>query len=112
MLPEDIADHLLDPDDEVLLALPGIPDDKPKIALVTTREVILGRWNTEGRTPADVREAVFEEGRFKDWVRVEMHDGSSLTLDGINPLEGQEFVDAFNTLIATGALPPELQPFH
>lgn len=275
LLPEDLADHLLAPDDDVLLALPGIPDNRPRIILVTREEVILGRWNAEGRAPkdvtrkraipardvrgasfrpgmyldveidvrsardlaiepctaedgirfahglqslaetgqipepmapaevvhalhawgeyspdspetrvraawdralmgtvalwnceevhsgpalgwlqpgehtllvllgqtgisteylavtdrrifrgsapgrrtkerppTDVREAVYDEGRFKDVVRVQMHDGSSLTLDAINPHEGREFVDALNTLIATGTLPPELLPFR
>ena len=41
-----------------------------------------------------------------------MHDGSTLKIRANNSLEGQEFVDALNTLITTGALPPELQPFR
>ena len=276
LLPEDLADHLLAPDDAVLLALPSVPDDKPRIVLVTREEVVLGQWNAAGRTPkqvtrkravpvrdvrgvsyrpglyhgveiavrsarglsiepctaedgirfahglrglatsgqvaapmtpadvtralhatgtyspdsvenrmraawdravaattnlwnceaihsgpalrwlqpgehtflvlvgqtgisneflaatdrrvlrgsapgrrmkdwpaAEVRGAVFDEGRFKDVVRIEMHDGSSVKLDGgIDPIEGREFVDALNTLVATGSLPQELQPFR
>lgn len=54
LLPEDLADHLLADEDEVLLALPGIPDDAPSIILVTTREVVLGRWKAVGRAAKGV----------------------------------------------------------
>lgn len=274
-LPADLAEQLLNPDDEVLLALPGIPDEKPKVVLVTAREVVFGRWNAVGRAPtevtrkravpagdvrgasytpgmnykvetqvdsardlslipctvedgirfahalhtlattgrlpsplppaeviaarhadglcspdndenrvraewdrallattalwnctavhsgpalgwlqpgehtflvllgqvvisteflaatdrrilrgsapgsrlkehpaSEVARAVYDEGWLKDTAKVEMRDGTTLTLDAVNPLEGLEFVDALNTLVSTGALPPELQPFR
>src|SRR5699024_12741569 len=68
---------------------------------------------TDDRAPVQVREAVYASGFLSDTVRIEMHEGSALTLKGgIRPLEGTEFVDALNTLVATGSLPPELRPFR
>lgn len=59
-----------------------------------------------------MRQAVFVKGFLTDAVRVEMHDGSWLKLTNVDPDEGAEFVDALNTLVATGSLPLELLPFR
>ncbi|MGO1975126.1 MAG: hypothetical protein ACTH2Q_19395 [Propionibacteriaceae bacterium] len=105
----------LQPGEHTLLVLLGQVGVGTEYLGVTDRRVVRGSApgrRTKERPPTDAREAVFDEGRFKDVVRVQMHDGSSLTLDAINPHEGREFVDALNTLIATGSLPPELLPLR
>ncbi|MDN5821721.1 MAG: hypothetical protein L0H39_09550 [Brachybacterium sp.] len=104
------------PGEQALLVLLGQTGVSTEYLAVTDRRVLRGSApgaRVKERPAADVRDAVFDEGRFKDAVRIEMHDGSSLKLDGgIHPLEGREFVDALNALIATGSLPTELLPFR
>ena len=105
----------LQPGEHTLLVLVGQKGVSTEYLAVTDRRVLRGSApgrRTKDRAPGDVARAEYDEGRLKDVVRVRMHDGSSLDLDGINDLEGQEFVDALNALITTGALPPELQPFR
>src|SRR5699024_2086746 len=56
---------------------------------------------TADRAPVQVREAVYASCFLRDTGRIETHEGSALTLKGgIRPLEGTEFVDALNTLVA------------
>lgn len=55
MVPDDLADHLLEPDDEVLLALPGVPGDTGQILLVTAKEVVLAQWDAEGDAPRKLK---------------------------------------------------------
>lgn len=105
----------LQPGEHTLLVLVGQKGVSTEYLAVTDRRILRGSApgrRTKDRAPGDVARAEYDEGRFKDVVRVRMHDGSSLDLDGIDDLEGKEFVDALNTLITTGALPPELQPFR
>lgn len=105
----------LQPGEVTLLILVGQVGVSTEYLAVSDRRVFRGSApgdRVKERSPADVREAVFDEGFLKDVVRVEMHDGTSLTLDGIHPEEGREFVDAFNTLLSTGSLPRELLPFR
>lgn len=105
----------LQPGEHTFLVLVGQVGVSTEFLAVTDRRVLRGRapgQRIKDRPAADLRAAEFDQGRFKDWVRVEMRDGSSLKLDGIDSLEGREFVDALNTLVATGSLPPELLPFR
>ena len=95
--------------------LVGTAGVKTDYLAVTDRRIFRGSApgrRTDDRAPAQVREAVYDEGFLSDTVRVEMHEGSDLSLKGgFGPLEGREFVDALNTLVATGSLPRELLPF-
>ena len=105
----------LQPGEHTLLVLLGQVGVSTEYLAATDRRVMRGR--APGRKITDhpaaaVRGAVFDEGRFKDVVRVQMHDGATLTLGGIDPHEGREFVEALNTLVATGSLPQELLPFR
>ena len=103
------------PEEHTLLVLVGQTGISNEYLAATDRRVLRGRapgGRVKDRPAADVRGAVFDEGRFKDVVRVELRDGSSLSLDGIDPNEGREFVDALNSLVATGSLPQELLPFR
>ena len=105
----------LQPAEHTLLVLLGSTGISKEYLAVTDRRVMRGSApgrRVKERSPADVREAVFDEGWFKDVVRIEMHDGTSLKLDAVGAEEGREFVDALNTLIATGSLPKELLPFR
>jgi len=106
----------LHPGEHTYLVLVGTAGVATDYLAVTDRRVFRGSApgrRTEDRAPAQVREAVYDSGFLSDAVRIEMHEGSPLTLKGgIRPLEGAEFVDALNTLVATGSLPPELLPFR
>lgn len=119
-MPDDLADHLLAPDAEVVLALPSIPDDKPQIVLVTTKEVVLGRWNTAGRTvkeitrvrtvpAADVRGVNYSPGLYRS-VRIVVDSAPDLSIDPCTAEDAIRFTHALQALAATGALPPPLQP--
>ena len=120
MLPDDVADHLLEPDDEVLLALPGLPDDTPKIAVVTTREVVLGRWNTLTEDPqeivrkravpaSDVRGAEYLPGLHYP-VEIAVDGARDVKLEPSTPEDGIRFAHALHTLATTGRVPAPLPP--
>lgn len=120
LMPPDIADQLLEPDDEVLLALPGIPDDKPGIVVVTTREVLLGRWNAVGyegkdvtrkrAVPArDIRGAGYIPGLHYN-VEIDVHSARGLSLEPCTAEDGIRFTHALRTLAATGRVPPPMPP--
>lgn len=104
------------PGEHTLLVLIGATGMNTDFLAVTDRRVLRGRApgdHTDAHAAQDVREAVYDEGFFQDTVRIEMHDGSTLKLaGGFDLIEGREFVDALNTLIATGSLPSELLPFR
>lgn len=105
----------LHPGEHTFLVLPGPSGNSTEYLAVTDQRVLWGRApgrHLKERRPADVREAVYDTGFFSDTVRIEMHDGSSLKLDVRHTQEGHEFVDALNTLIATGSLPTELLAFR
>lgn len=120
MMPEDIADQLLDPDEEVLLALPGIPDDKPRIVLVTRDEVILGRWNAVGYAPkdikrkravptGDVRGASYRPGLYYK-VEIDVRSAWDLSIEPCTVEDGIRFAHALQALATTGEVPPPLPP--
>src|SRR5699024_4813270 len=106
----------LHPGEHTYLVLVGTAGVATDYLAVTDRRDLRGGapgLRTDDRAPVHLREAVNGCGFLSDTVRIEMHDGSALTLKGgIRPLEGTEFVDALSTLVATGSLPPELRPFR
>ena len=120
LLPEDLADHLLDPDDDVLLALPSVPNDKVRILLVTRDEVILGQWRAAGYSakditqkrsvPApDVRGASYFPGLYHD-VDIDVHAARNLSIEPCTAEDGIRFTHALQTLAATGQVPPPMAP--
>lgn len=120
MMPEDIAEQLVTPDDEVLLALPGIPDDKPQIMLVTREEVVLGRWNAVGQVPKDVmrkravaardvRGASYTPGLYYK-VEVDVRSAKDLSMEPCTFEDGIRFAHALQTLATTGQVPPPMAP--
>lgn len=119
-MPENIADKLLAPEDEVLLALPGIPEEKPKIILVTHQEVVLGRWNAAGRSPKgitrrravaarDVRGASYIPGLYYK-VEIAVSSARNLSIEPCSFEDGLRFAHALQTLARTGRVPPPMAP--
>lgn len=120
LLPEDLADHLLAPDDEVLLALPGIPDETPRILLVTREEVILGRWSAEGTVPKDVtrkravpahavRGASYTPGMYYD-VEISVDSARDLKIEPCSLEDALRFTHALQSLVTTGRVPAPMAP--
>lgn len=105
----------LHPGEHTLLLLVGSTGISNEYLAVTDLRVFRGSApgrKTKDHAPGNVRQAVLVKGWLTDAVKVEMHDGSSLKLTNVDPDEGAEFVDALNTLVATGSLPRELLPFR
>lgn len=120
LLPQALADHLLAPEDEVLLALPGVPGDKPRIILVTREEVILGRWNALGRAPkdvmrkravptSDVRGASYRPG-LSDKVEIDVRAARDLAIEPCTAEDGIRFTHGLEALATTGQVPAPMPP--
>src|SRR5699024_5218799 len=119
MLPQDLADHLLEPQDDVLLALPSLPGDRGRILLVTHQEVILGQWNAEGTAPTqitrkrtvpaqDVRGVSYRPGMYHD-VDIDVR-GRDLSLEPCTAEDAIRFAYALDALATTGRIPSPLSP--
>lgn len=114
-IPENLADHVLPPDDEVLLALPGTPEDSPRMLLLTLREVLLVSWGgprdpirrRREATPQQLREVTYYQD-FPSDVRLQMDGARDLSVHPCTVEDAIQFVHRVTGLLSTQRLPEPL----
>lgn len=104
--------HLLHPEEEVLLVLPGVAGDFPNVMIVTATRLLLAsvagplkKAKTKREVPSsDLTGVRYRPGIFTR-VRVARSSGCDITMMPHRKGDAERFTDEFEHLIQTGSLP-------
>lgn len=103
---------VLDPQEEVLLVLPGVAGQFPSVMLATRQRVLVAEVTggfkgakIEREAPAGQVRAVSFRGGLLSRVKIEVDGGKDLAMGPNRRADAEQFVASFEHLLRTGRLP-------
>lgn len=103
---------VLSPEEEVLLALPGVAGDFPLVTIATRRRVLTAKVTggfkgakVARQAPAPRVRAISYGGRLFSRVKVQVDGGRDIAMIPHRTADAHRFVASFEHLLRTGRLP-------